>query len=192
MSQDKHSNDAEPKVRELPSYWKLRGVTVEQWDRETTWLEERRKMGVEESFFRMAARLLRLVPQDWDMLSPAFFHAVIGLERALRSHYKAPDEMYTGPGALDPFRDLLQKALSEGLINDELFKDAIVVPDPDAFLLDYANEGYAKRLVEKLPVLRNSYFHGQMILSPEFFQLTLHLRRIVDVLKTSPVRTLID
>ena len=192
MSQNEPSNNAESEVRELPLYWKLRGVTFEQWERETSWLEERRNMGVQEEFFKLAARLLRLVPQDWSMLSPAFFHAVIGLERGLRAHYKAPDELYSEPGAQDPFRDLLQKALSEGLINDELFRDALVVPNLDPYLLDCSYEGYSKRLVDKLPELRNSYFHGRMVLSPEFFHLTLHLRLIVDVLKTSPVRTSID
>lgn len=175
--------------------WRWKGLTSSEFDARVRWLGEHRELGSGcESFFLIAARLFGLAKEDPTLATPAFFHAVIGLERALRVHYKPVDQIYGSlcEGSMEPFADLLKRAKEEGLLVDGLFPEIRSFPEEWNSLPGGHVQGDARALAELVPYWRNQYFHGRMVESSHFFFLALQLRSVADALKTSPVRTLLE
>jgi hypothetical protein len=144
----------------------------------SVWLSEERNLhDASLSFFRDAGKLLALARCDYTLSNLSFFMAILGLERSLKLHFKNEQQ---------PFKELLQKAVDEGLINDSIFhrivplsKDLLKLVDEDK-----RHASHSQRLVSLIPELRNRFFHGTYCLMPEFLLLTLQLREIADVLHT--------
>lgn len=175
--------------------WEWLGLAPSVFDEKAEWLAEARRLGSGcDHFFFLAGKLLQLAKKDHLLISPAFFHTVIGLERALKVHYKRKDEAYGWPceGSSDPFAELFQRAVDEGLISDVVISDIRPLPEWTLKLLDEEPESHVGKLAKVVPKLRNLYFHGTPLMTGEFFFVALQLREIADALKTSPVRTLLD
>ena len=175
--------------------WTWNGLTEEDMNQKIAWLEEPRKLGSGcGRFFQVSARLFSHARYDCMMASPAFFHAVIGLERALRIHYKSKDETYStlSEGNQSPFVNLLKRALEDRLVFEDGFEHHRPIPVEFLERLDPCPADHAGRLACLVPLLRNEYFHGSFRFSPYFFFLALQLRGIADELKTKGERSLID
>jgi hypothetical protein len=109
------------------------------------------------------------------LLSPMCFHAIIGLEERLLSYFKADSRQL--------FRELLQRAVDEKLVTDAAFSDPR--PLTRCFLEKIGKPRpvtHAGKLAVLLPKLRNDYFHGSFLLTPELLQLALEVREISDAL----------
>jgi hypothetical protein len=109
----------------------------------------------------------------------AFFHAIPGLECALKLHYR-DEEAYLS--------DLLRRAVEEKVVLDRAFAD----PHP---FTDWFYQAYQKLIKEHcatnaellahlIPELRNQYFHGIYLLAPDYLHLTFQLREFADALMT--------
>ena len=183
--------------KQLATQWAWQNLTLETMQETATWLAGRRQLGSGcERFFHMAGKLLLLARFDYSLITPVFFHAVIGLERGLRIHYKSPDQTYTSgsDGNLDGFRNLFQKAVDEAVITDELFGEVASLTE---FFPEYMQDvempsNRCAALALLIPELRNRYFHGKEVLAPEFYWLTIQLRQCADALQTRGTKSLLE
>ncbi|MDF1850371.1 MAG: hypothetical protein P1U85_06005 [Verrucomicrobiales bacterium] len=180
---------------QLAVQWIWEGVTLEALEETATWLSESRQLGSGAAhFFSMAGRLLMHARFDYFLIEPMFFQAVIGLERALRIHYKAPRETYTemSEGNLDSFRNLFKRAVEENIIGDEIFGEIRPLPKELVSLCVEEPKTYSELLASLVPELRNRYFHGNWFLIGEFYPLTIQLRKCADVLKSQGSKSLVE
>lgn len=148
------------------------------------WIERKRKLhGKALRHFEVAASLLRFSREDAKLASAAFFHAVLGLECALRIHY-APTERN--------LKEMLHDALAAHLIRDDLFVGA------PTFTKEF-ERSIRKRikpwpnsrsvlLAKLIPALRNDYMHGVYLIAPDFVHISRQVRMIADQLDTRNAR----
>jgi len=191
---------------ELPNQWKRQNQTFESLEKHAQWLREQRQLGSGcEYYFDMAGKLLRLSTEDYFLIVPAFYQTVIGLERALRFHYKPEDECYGfGAGNQDSFANLLQRAVDEGAINDDLFIESTLEQDglkkqiqdgrrsKNDATKTLSKLSYSQQLAVSIPELRNAHFHGNPnFLTPGILEVAIDLRIIADNLKTKGGSSLI-
>lgn len=175
--------------------WQWEGLTEEGMEEKAQWLREERRLGSGcVVFFDLAGMLVSQSKFEYQLISPAFIHAIIGLERALRVHYKAPDEAFGSgcSGADQALAELLQRAVTEELVTDALFQAPCAIPYDFLGLTEVPAASHSEALVRLIPELRNRYVHGRYFLFPELFYLALEMREIADALKTKPVSTLLD
>jgi hypothetical protein len=116
---------------------------------------------------------------EYMLATVAFFHAVIGLEQALKQHYRQNEGL----------KKLLQRAAA-----DSVFANAGITDDPPLSksflgmtkkLIGTEERTRLETLVLLLPELRNLYFHGTPLMGPEYFHLALQVRQMADALDTS-------
>ena len=161
--------------------WRSCGIEPEFLTTTAAWLEEKRGMHSEAfRHFEVSGSLMRFARQDYKLGSAAFFHAVLGLEKALRMHYLTKEES---------LQELLRRARADSLIPDSLFKDAPAFTRPFAGgtlkkLIGTPPASRADLLVELIPKLRNEYMHGEYLLTPDFVHLARQVRVIADQLET--------
>ena len=158
--------------------WNLFRVTPEFLQAKSIWLAAERDLHSSSLvFFRDAGKLLSLSQADYELSNLAFFLSILGVERALRLHYRDETE---------PFKQLLIKAVSEGLITDSIFQWIQPLSKDLNKLVDLESRqmSHAHKLSSLIPALRNEFFHGIYYLMPEMLALTLQLREIADVLQT--------
>jgi hypothetical protein len=156
--------------------WKMFHVSQAYLVEKSQWLAEQRSLRDSSLIFFMdASKLLNLSRFDYSLCNLALFLAILGVERALKLHYKNE----TGS-----FKLLLQRAVTERVISDSIFHRIDPLPKN---LLHYSpakSESYSDRLVSLIPNLRNTFFHGTYLLFPQFLILTLQMREIADALDT--------
>jgi hypothetical protein len=100
--------------------WRMIGFTSETFDEKVEWLSARRDLGpLCDYFFETSGRLFRHAKADYQISNVAFFHAVIGVERALRIHYGEPNTH---------FKQLFEIAIEDGAIRDSLFSNPRFFP----------------------------------------------------------------
>ena len=181
----------------LATQWTWEGLTSEAIEETATWIGEPRRLGSGcENFFHMAGKMLLLARFDYFLITPVLFYSVIGLERALRVHYKSPDQPYTSTcaGSSKPFRLLFQRVVDDELITDELFDE--IPPISELFRLFEKDievpSSHSASLALLIPELRNQYFHGYDLLLPHSFGLTIQLRKCADILKTRGTKSLLE
>ncbi|MFA6135215.1 MAG: hypothetical protein WC869_14475 [Phycisphaerae bacterium] len=160
--------------------WQSFGIDADFLETKAAWLGEERELhGRASSFFAVAGSLIRFSRYDYKLASAAFFHAVLGLEKALKLHYRSDD------GKL---QELLAKALEDGLIADSLFGEAPAFTEPFGKMirrqLGERPASRAELLVRLVPKLRNEYMHGEYLLAPDFLHFALQVRTIADQLDT--------
>lgn len=194
----------------LPQQWVWQNQTCDSILKHVEWLQEPRKLGSGCDYhFLTTGKLLHFTLQDYMLIVPTLQQAILGLERAIRVHYKPVDECY---GSLCngcttvSFRDLLQKAVDNQIINDEIFSKTPPHPDglkeqiQNGTLFSSQNKdeksrhdlSYSQQLATLIPILRNYYFHGNpTFLCPGFLDVIIDLRLIADALKTRGVRSLL-
>ena len=175
--------------------WRDEDLTEEGMEERAQWLGEQRQLASGcQDFFALAGMLVSYSRYEFRLISAAFIHATIGLERALRVHYKAPDEVFGSlcNGADQALSELLQRAVTEELVTDKLFEAPWPVPDKFLGATDGPSATHSEAITRLIPELRNRYAHGRYVLSPGLFHLTLEMRQIADALKTKPRRTLLD
>jgi hypothetical protein len=160
----------------LDQRWTAYGLTMEWFIEKAAWIgRDSHTSGSIDIFFDTAGRLLKYCGFDYMLLSPMCFHAIIGLEARLRSYFKADSRQL--------FRELLQRAVDEKLVTDAAFSDPR--PLTRCFLEKIGKPRpvtHAGKLAVLLPKLRNDYFHGSFLLTPELLQLALEVREISDAL----------
>jgi hypothetical protein len=189
---------AEPHQGDLPSFavqWTHYGLTPSHFAKHAKWLAEPRQLGSNSTqFFQLAGKLLLLAQNDYELISPAFFHTVIGLERALKVHYKDKGDIYgcLCEGSADSFSELFQRGVDDGVIHDGLFPEIKPPPDWALELVKDLPETRTGILAVVVPKLRNLYFHGAPLLDGEFYFIGLQLRRIADALKTRGTVSLLE
>ena len=172
---------------DLANVWNSLNLTPDHFSEKAKWLAEQRRLGSgSEQFFKLAGKLLLHAQKDVALIGPVFFHSVIGLERALRVHYKKEEEDYGSgcEGSTEPFSNLFQRAVDDGVVHDGVFSE--IKPLPERFLGSSKGlpETYSGKLAQAVPILRNRYFHGDPFVAKEFFFGAIQLREIADVLKT--------
>ena len=163
--------------------WRSYGVTSGFLERKAAWLREARGLhSSSRRFFEIAGDLVALSRTNYLLASVAFFHAIPGLERALRQHYDLVDNDKAR------FKDMLAQAAADGFVDSRVFAGA------PKFTREFAQE--VKRILGKgswsqtetfvalVPALRNQYFHGVYLLAPDYLPLTFQLRRVADGLTT--------
>lgn len=165
----------------LDRRWLEHGLTMEWFIEKAAWIgRDSHTSGSTDFFFDVAGRLLKYCGFDYMLLSPMCFHAIIGLEARLRFYYKATSK--------DSFQQLLNRAVDERRVTDEVFLDPKPLPKP--FLKKIGKPqpaNHAEKLAVLLPKLRNDYSHGSFLLAPELLPLALEVREISDALtKTAP------
>ncbi len=156
------------------------GFSPEWLADKSAWLSEQRSLhGDGCKFFVIAGSLFKFAQYDYAMGSVAFFNAILGLEKALKLHYRA-NEGY--------LRQLLVRAVEEGIFHDNLFGE---LPRLDSILPDLNSRhglkksvSHCTRLAILIPEQRNLYFHGTYLLNPDYFHLTVQLRTLADALDT--------
>ena len=130
--------------------------------------------------FEVAGSLIRFSRQDFKLASAAFFHAVLGLEAALKVYYQSTK------GYLRP---LLKRAFDEGLIADTgLGNIPNFTPEFERMMTRHVKRkpaSYTEYLVQLIPKLRNEYMHGEYILTPDFLHLALQVRTLADLISSS-------
>jgi hypothetical protein len=138
-------------------------------------------------FFEQASSLMLHAWCSHPFASIVFFHAVIGVEKALRLAYDA--------GQKDSFKQLFDKAVEQGVIHDGVFQ--AIEPIGDGFLWQQMYEflkeimkgidapSYSARLASLVPHLRNEYLHGSYIMAIAFVPLSLQMRKVADAIAAS-------
>ncbi|MEO6006119.1 MAG: hypothetical protein ABIS43_23435 [Opitutus sp.] len=146
----------------------------------STWLKEGRTLhGNALRFFEDAGTLVKFARYDYTLVSAAFFQGILGLERALKIHFKA-NKGYLG--------ELLGKAIEIGAIGESTMNDSPeLTPEFSKQVKSIVGKQALSRLKcleQLLPELRNQYFHGTYLLAPDYLHLTFQLRRMADALAT--------
>jgi predicted nuclease with RNAse H fold len=164
--------------------WQWFGVTPAFLEEKAAWLREERALhSASRRFFETAATMVAFARYDYPLASVAYFHATLGLERALRLHY-ADEETKLTP--------LLAKARADGFVNDAMFREVpAFTPEFEKMvgrMLNGIPRTHAETLVQIVPKLRNEYFHGTYLLAPDYLHLACQLRVIADGLTTRRLR----
>ena len=156
--------------------WSSLGITGEFLEKQAAWLREQRMLHDNcARFFQSAGELVFFSRFHYPLASLALFQAVIGLERGLKLHYGCEDE--TLPA-------LFSRAVEERRVHDGLFSDRIRFSSDMLRLIQPEASTYSEKLFSLVPKLRNQFFHGTYLLSPEYLHLTFQLREIADALDT--------
>lgn len=173
----------------LAQQWVILGIKSKDFTRRRRWLAEPRNLNSScVTHFRLAAELFKQSRHDYDFAGTALLEAIIGLERAMRLHYKSPEESYgTGSnGSGDAFKNLFERTVKSGLLPDNIFRSPTQFKND---LLDRSKPSptsHAEALSQIVPTIRNNYVHGKPIVLREFFALAIDLRVIADQLTTRP------
>ena len=167
----------QPKVDQR---WEWFGISADFLDSKAEWLRAPRRLHWSSvRFFELAGSLVSYSRFDYPLSSLAFFQGAIGLERALKLHYRVKD---------DSLSALLTRALRDAVLRDSLFSS---IPPLSKELLRQISvrpvrpATHSETLVVLVPELRNQFFHGTYLLAPELLHLTLQLREIADALTTT-------
>ena len=145
---------------ETEKLWRSLGIDPEFLTESAAWLGAVRGMhGNALRHFEVAASLLRFSRQDYKLGGAAFFHTVLGLEKALRMHYNSTSRS---------LQELLCNALGDHLITDIVFENTpAFTQEFDRIiqrLIPSRPNDRAALLVELIPGLRNEYLHGEYLL----------------------------
>lgn len=158
--------------------WECSNISGELIEEKARWLRDARGLhGKSLRFFDLAGKLLHHARSDYYLITPVFFHSILGLESALKFHYRL-EKGY--------LKELLARAIADGLLHDGIFS-----PFPPLSKQLLSSRGkvrsyktHLEKLAELIPAWRNEYFHGIYLLAPDYFHLTIQMREIADVLKT--------
>jgi hypothetical protein len=156
--------------------WHSFGVTMDFLESKAEWLRAPRMLhGSSVRFFELASSLISCSRFDYPLSSLAFFQAVIGLERALKLHYRTEEDYLSA---------LLKRALKESLVQDSLFSSFPPLSERFLSQVSVRASAHSETLLALVPELRNQFFHGTYLLAPEYLYLTIQMREISDVLVT--------
>ncbi|MES2789250.1 MAG: hypothetical protein V4719_06485 [Planctomycetota bacterium] len=166
--------------------WSWFDVTESFFETKAPWLKEARTLhGSSVRFFELAGKLVWLSRDDYELSSLAFFQAVIGLERALRLHFRKQTEPYASlaaPG--ESLASLLDRAMSEGIVTDAAFSEIRPFSDHIRSQLEVTVDTHCRALSVLVPKLRNQFMHGTYLLAPDYLHLAIQMREIADLLVT--------
>ena len=165
---------------ETDQRWTSEGISGDTIREKAAWIAEKRNLhGRSLAFFDIAGRLLLHAETDYLLISPVFFHAILGLESALKLHYR------TEMGYL---KELFRRGIDDGLVTEKVFHNIRPLSKKISQQLDRDITAHHEKLAALIPEWRNQYFHGGFLLMPDYFYLSLQLREIADVLTTSKKR----
>ena len=156
--------------------WSSLGITGEFLEKKAAWLREQRMLHDNcARFFQSAGDLVSFSRFHYPLASLALFQAVIGLERGLKLHYGREDEHFSA---------LFNRAVEEKLVHDKLFVHPIKLSRDMLKLIKPKPPTYSEKLASLVPKLRNQFFHGTYLLSPDYLYLGFQMREIADALNT--------
>ena len=166
--------------------WSWFDITESFFETKAAWLKEARSLhGSSVRFFELAGKLVYLSRDDYELSSVAFIQAVIGLERALRLHFRTPSEHYSSLATSgESLASLLGRATSEGIVTDAAFSEIRQFSEPIRSQLEVRDDTHCQVLSVLVPKLRNQFAHGTYILAPDYLHLAIQMREIADVLVT--------
>ena len=164
--------------------WVWFDVTPAFVDERAVWLCEARDLhGSSLRFFEIAGSLIRFSRYNYPLASVAFFHAILGLEKALRIHFGDEDKS---------LRNLLTKAHEDGTLSKAELENLPTFSEPFARSISEIGVNKAATRLDTLvlivPELRNQYVHGTYLLAPDYLHLAFQLRQMADTLNTKSTR----
>jgi hypothetical protein len=127
-------------------------------------------------YFQTAGSLIRFAWFDYKLTGSALFLAIAGLEGVLRMRYEATEGT--------KFHELIERALSERIIDDQTFAERKPFPKNLRERIDREKITYAEKLMSLIRSLRNSYFHGEYVLFPESLDYAIQMREAADAVLT--------
>ena len=160
--------------------WEWAGISGDTIVEKAVWLRAKRHLHSGSlRFFETAGSILVHARTDYFLISAAFFHAIIGVESALKLHYRKEKSSLAV---------LLERAIKDDLIQDSIFSE--IKPLPDRIVPKQLRKlgAHHQKLAKLIPEWRNEYFHDGYILMPDYFHLTIQMREIADVLTTLETR----
>lgn len=166
--------------------WSWFDIDESFFETKAPWLKEARNLhGSSVRFFELAGKLVWLSRDDYELSSLAFFQAVIGLERALRLHFRKESESdatLAAPG--ESLASLLERAMSEGVVTDAAFSAVRPFSGRIRSQVEGPADTHCRLLSVLVPKLRNQFMHGTYLLAPDYVHLAIQMREMADVLVT--------
>lgn len=166
--------------------WSWFDINESFFETKAPWLKEPRNLhGSSVRFFELAGKLVWLSRDDYELSSLAFFQAVIGLERALRLHFRKgsdSDATLAAPG--ESLASLLERATSERVVTDAAFSEIRPFSDGIRRQAEGPAGTHCRLLSVLVPKLRNQFMHGTYLLAPDYLHLAIQMREMADVLVT--------
>jgi hypothetical protein len=153
--------------------WQTLGVTKQSLDNKAAWLSEQRKLDDRVAFFFIeVGKLVSFSWYHYPFASLALFQSIIGVEKALRLLNSNPNVS---------FQILFADIVKEGIISDSIFSK-IEMTSEMRKLGARRQMSHLEFLSKWVPKLRNDYFHGTYMMSPDYLVLCCQMRELADAL----------
>ena len=169
----------------MDASWRALGRTRKVLESDAEWLREQRQLDHESlRFFRLSGKLLLCAIDEYELISVAFFHAVIGLERSMRAHFSG---VHHSPEDGRKFAELFAHFVATQIISDSVFSRLEPASNFLTRRFPIESTSHVDLLSRLIPQLRNQYMHGEFILTEDFFPLTIQMREIADALSANEI-----
>jgi hypothetical protein len=153
-------------------------VTKQFLDDKAAWLSAQREL--EDDVARFFIEAGKLVSFSWyhhPFASLALFPSIIALEKSLRLLNRNPKLS---------FQELFAEIVEQGIVSDTVFTRLQLSKDFELSRMKKLVEGkqnsHLALLSNLIPKLRNDFFHGTYLMSPEFLLLCFQMRELADAL----------
>ena len=169
-----------PIIIQPASIWRSLGVTEQFLEQKADWLSEQRALEDDVArFFMEAATLVSFSWYHYPFASLALFQSIIAVEKSLR---------LVNRNLKLSFQEIFAEIVDQEIVSDSVFSK-FGLPSKDFELskdMKKQVEGKPKSHLELLskliPKLRNDFFHGTYLMSPEFLPLCFQMRELADAL----------
>jgi hypothetical protein len=153
--------------------WRTLRVTRQFLDEKATWLSEQRELDDRAAFFFIeAGKLVSFSWYHYPFASLALFQSIIGLEKSMRLLNREPKLS---------FQKLFAEVVEQGLIPDAVLSKLTLSKELKTKVKAKPNS-QLELLSKLIPKLRNDFFHGTYLMSPDFLPLCFQMRELADAL----------
>jgi hypothetical protein len=153
--------------------WRTLGVTKQFLEEKAAWLSEQRELKDDVAFFFIeAGKLVYFSWYHYPFASLALFQSIIGVEKSLRLINANPNLS---------FRDLFAEIVERGIISDSVFSKFELTKNIRK-QVEGTQKSHLELLSKLIPKLRNDFFHGDYLMSPDFLPLCFQMRELADAL----------
>jgi hypothetical protein len=155
------------------SIWRTLGVTQQFLDEKAAWLSEQRELNDQVAFFFIeVGKLVSFSWYHYPFASLALFQSIIGVEKSLRLFNRKPNLS---------FQQLFAQVVEQGIISDSAFSTPELTTEMKKRVKGKP-KSHAEALAILMPKLRNDFFHGTYLMSPDFLPLCFQMRELADAL----------
>lgn len=161
------------------SIWRSLGVTHQFLEEKAAWLSEQRTLEDDVArFFMEAGKLVSFSWYHYPFASLALFQSIIAVEKSLRLINRNPELS---------FQKLFDEVVDLDIISDSVFsacdlRKEFGLSEATKMLVEGEQRSHMGLLSKLIPKLRNDFFHGNYLMSPEFLLLCLQMRELADAL----------